>query len=103
MLDTSLVAEDSFSGTETEAISERLVVAPAGGRFRALPSDDLAVSGEWVEPGTVLGVIEAHGARIPVCSPFRGWVKGMLALHNQPVKQGDALFWIRGYQSSPSL
>lgn len=96
MLDTSVVLENAFSGPETEAISERLVVAPATGRFRALPSDDLVVSGEWVEPGTVLGVIEAHGTRVPVCSPFRGWVKGMLALENQPVKQGDALFWIRG-------
>jgi biotin carboxyl carrier protein len=97
MLDTSVVSENSFSGTETEVISERLVVAPATGRFRALPSDDLAVTGEWVEPGTVLGVIEAQGARVPVRSPFRGWVKGMLALQNQPVKQGDALFWIRGH------
>jgi biotin carboxyl carrier protein len=97
MLDTQLLLENSFAGTETEAISERLVVAPASGRFHALSSDDLATSGEWVEPGTVLGMVEAHGRRVPVCSPFQGWVKGMLALQGQPVKQGDALFWIRSH------
>jgi biotin carboxyl carrier protein len=97
MLDTQVLVENSFAGTETEAISERLVVAPASGRFHALSSEHLAVSGEWVEPGTVLGMVESHGHRVPVCSPFRGWVKGMLALQSQPVKQGDALFWIRGH------
>jgi multidrug resistance efflux pump len=38
----------------------------------------------------------SQGKRVQVRSPWRGWVMGMLALDNQPVKRGEALFWIRG-------
>jgi biotin carboxyl carrier protein len=81
---------------ETSCISERIVVAPCAGRFSSLPEDAFAAEGEWVEQGTVLGQIDSGGERSPVVSPFRGWVQGMLVLENQPVKRGEALFWIWG-------
>lgn len=79
---------------ESTSIRERLVVAPASGRFVPLPSETFTTEGEWVEPGAVLGEIRNDGASTPVRSPFRGWVMGMLALEGQPVRPGEALFWI---------
>jgi biotin carboxyl carrier protein len=83
-------------GQEVASLRERLVVSPAPGRFTCLSPDEFHAEGEWVEPGTLLGEVVAQGRRVPVRSPWRGWVMGMLALDNQPVKQGEALFWIRG-------
>ncbi len=96
MLD-AMVAPDTLTVVpETTTIRERLIVSPSSGRFIALPPEDFASEGEWVEPNAVLGEISSHGRKIPVRSPFRGWVMGMLALDNQPVKEGEALFWIWG-------
>lgn len=74
---------------------ERLIVAPASGRFHPLPAETFTSEGEWVEPGQVLAEVKAGGRALPVVSAFRGWVMGMLGLPGQPVHQGEALFWIR--------
>jgi biotin carboxyl carrier protein len=90
------LVEDVFTLPETTTMRERVVVAPCAGRFRSLPPDLFTTQGEWVEPGTVLGEIENGAGRVPVSSPFKGWVMGMLAIDGQPVRPGEALFWIRG-------
>jgi biotin carboxyl carrier protein len=89
-------ASDVVVVPETTPIRERVVVAPCGGRFWSLPPDVFATEGEWVEPGTVLAEVHTSGGKVPVRSTFRGWVMGMLAIDGQPVKEGEALFWIRG-------
>ncbi len=81
---------------ETTPIRERVIVAPCAGRFWSLPPEVFATEGEWVEPGTVLAEVVTSGGKVPVRSTFRGWVMGMLAIDGQPVKEGEALFWIRG-------
>lgn len=96
MHDTAPALESTFAAPETTAIRERVVVAPCTGRFQPLPPEIFTSEGEWVEPGTVLAEIRNNGSVHPVRSVFRGWVMGMLALDGQPVKAGDALFWIRG-------
>jgi hypothetical protein len=96
MLDSATVTDTISVGQEVASLRERLVVSPASGRFSSLPTEEFHAEGEWVEPGTKLGEIVSQGNRIPVRSPWRGWVMGMLALDNQPVKRGEALFWIRG-------
>jgi biotin carboxyl carrier protein len=82
--------------TEPPPMNERLVVAPCSGRFMPLPPEVFSTEGEWVEPGTVLAQIHSGTQQTGVHSVFRGWVMGMLVVPGQPVRRGDALFWIRG-------
>jgi biotin carboxyl carrier protein len=85
---------DTFAASEVTSISERLVVAPCAGRFVPLPAEVFTTEGEWVEPGQVLAEVQQGGEKTPVRSPFRGWMMGTLALTGQPVREGEALFWI---------
>jgi biotin carboxyl carrier protein len=85
---------EAFATPEVTTISERVIVAPSGGRFSPLPPEVFTSEGEWVEPGQVLAEIENGSSKSPVRSPFRGWMMGMLALDGQPVRSGEALFWI---------
>jgi biotin carboxyl carrier protein len=85
---------EAFAAPEATTISERLVVAPCAGRFSPLPPEVFTSEGEWVEPDQVLAEIVSGESRVPVRSPFRGWMMGMLALEGQPVRAGEALFWI---------
>jgi biotin carboxyl carrier protein len=83
-----------FAAAEVPTISERVVVAPHAGRFAPLPPEVFTADGEWVEPGQVLAEIRNGENNYEVRSPFRGWMMGMLALSGQPVREGEALFWI---------
>lgn len=74
---------------------ERVIVAPATGRFHPLPPEVFTTEGEWVEVGQALGVIRTGGSEVAVVSAFRGWLMGMLAIPGQPVRQNEALFWVR--------
>ena len=83
-----------FVGDESAAIRERVVVSPCAGRFSPLPDDIFVAEGEWVEPGQTIAEIKTGSSRVQVRSPFKGWVMGMLAMADQPVHSGEALFWI---------
>jgi len=96
MSDTLTATDTIFAVPETTIMLERIVVAPCSGRFNSLPSETFTTEGEWVEPGTLLGEITVSGGKTAVRSHSRGWVMGMLALEGQPVKAGEALFWISG-------
>ncbi len=87
--------EHSYAVAEATSMSERLVLAPCAGRFVPLPSDSISAEGEWVEPGGALAEVHSGGDVYPVRSPWRGWLMGMLALPGQPVREGEALFWVR--------
>lgn len=80
---------------EVTHIRERLVIAPATGRFAPLPPQTFTSEGEWAHEGQILGYVRVGPKAVPVISAFRGWVMGMLANDGQPVTAGDALFWIR--------
>jgi biotin carboxyl carrier protein len=86
---------DTALGPEMMMIPERVVVAPCSGRFSPLPPEVFTSEGEWVEPGQAIGEVGNVDGRMEVRSPFRGWVMGMLALPGQPVRAGEALFWVR--------
>jgi biotin carboxyl carrier protein len=91
---TATTSEDAASA-EMTVIPERVVVAPCSGRFVPLPPEVFTSEGEWVEPGQAVGEVHNGGGRMQVRSPFRGWVMGMIALPGQPVRAGEALFWVR--------
>ncbi|MDQ3878160.1 MAG: hypothetical protein M3290_07415 [Actinomycetota bacterium] len=87
--------EHHVAAPEMAEILERVVVAPATGRFTPHPPEVLTTEGEWVQEGQSLGEIAAGRESVPVVSAFTGWMMGMLAIPGQPVSVGDPLFWIR--------
>lgn len=80
---------------EVTNIRERLVIAPATGRFLPLPPETFTTEGEWAHEGQTLAYIRTGKAVVPVVSAFSGWVMGMLVNEGQPVTAGETLFWIR--------
>jgi biotin carboxyl carrier protein len=88
-------SHDSVAAPEVMVIPERVVVSPCSGRFLPLPAETFTSEGEWVEPGQAIAEVHRGPSRVEVRSPFRGWVMGMLALPGQPVREGEALFWVR--------
>jgi biotin carboxyl carrier protein len=89
----------SHAGTltvpEFTMVPERIVVAPCAGRFDPLPPEVFTSEGEWVDPGQPIARVNVGRDVVEVRSPFRGWMMGMLALPGQPVREGEALFWVR--------
>jgi [acyl-carrier-protein] S-malonyltransferase len=68
--------------------SERLVVSPAAGVFT--PADDVT-EGLHIERGRVVGHVAGHEVR----SPFRGTVKGLLAVAGERLTRSQPIAWLR--------
>jgi len=77
---------------ETLAVVERLVVAPAVGRFR--PTID-ARRVRHLRRGEQIGVVEGPRHEVVVRSPFAGEVMGLLAWDGERVQSGEPLLWLR--------
>ena len=86
---------DEFHAPEPTPIRERVVIAPATGKFSPRPPEVFTTEGEWVEPDVEVADIHAGGIVVPVRCGFRGWMMGMLVVPGQPVRRGAPLFWIR--------
>ncbi len=90
-----LTARDDHSpDSRSLSIRERVIVAPCSGRFRPLPPETFTTEGEWVEVGQAVGEVVNGDEVTTVRSAFSGWMMGMLGLPGQPVKTGEALFWL---------
>lgn len=76
-------------------MAERVIVSPCTGRFRPLPPEMFTSEGEWVEVGQAVAEVVSGKDVVMVNSSCRGWMMGMLALNGQPVRSGEALFWVR--------
>jgi [acyl-carrier-protein] S-malonyltransferase len=68
--------------------AERLVVSPAAGVFT--PASDVA-EGQHIERGRVVGHVAGHEVR----SPFRGTVKGLLAVAGERLTRSQPVAWLR--------
>lgn len=68
--------------------AERLVVSPAAGVFT--PADDVR-EGQHIERGRVVGHVAGHEVR----SPFRGTVKGLLAVAGERLTRSQPVAWLR--------
>lgn len=86
-LATSVGAVEHHDGEHLFA-SERLVVSPAAGVF--VPADDVS-EGEHIERGRVVGHVAGHEVR----SPFRGTVKGILAVTGERLTRSQPVAWLR--------
>ncbi len=68
--------------------AERLVVSPAAGVFT--PLDDVA-EGQHIERGEIVGHVAGHEVR----SPFRGTIKGVLAVAGERLSRSQPVAWLR--------
>ncbi len=91
-------AESDGVHGERPLVPERVIVAPAEGRFEPLPPHDDAAGGadttEVVEE-QVIGFVETNGRSTPVRSPFRGVLMGTLAHAGERVREGQPVAWLR--------
>ena len=71
---------------------ERLIVAPAVGKFRLTA---VAFRGAFVDEGQEIGVVEGPSTRAAVCSPFSGRLMGVLALEGERLRTGQPVAWLR--------
>jgi biotin carboxyl carrier protein len=76
-------------------IPDRIVVAPALGRFRPLPRGQPSLVATVVRPGDVLGFVEGFRCSTAISTPFSGLVAGMLALPGEHLTKGQPVAWLR--------
>jgi biotin carboxyl carrier protein len=72
-------------------VPERMIVAPSVGVFRP----NVKTDGDVVDAGEAIGVVEGPGTSIPVRSPFRGMLIGMLAHPGERLREGQPVAWLR--------
>lgn len=78
---------------ERLAVPERVIVAPASGRF--LPAGREIPGEGHVDEAQVIGFVEGVGHTTPVLSPFRGFLMGLLAHAGERVREGQPVAWLR--------
>ncbi len=83
--------ESSTVHGERLMVPERVIVAPAPGRFRPVDDD----GDEVVTSDQVIGFVEGIGHSTPVRSPFSGMLMGLMAHAGERVREGQPVAWIR--------
>ena len=75
---------------ELLTVPERVILAPAPGKFRPAEStDDLLVEEQ------VIGFVDGVGHSTPVRSPFTGLFMGLMAYAGERVREGQPVAWLR--------
>ncbi len=82
--------ESSTVHGERLMVPERVIVAPAPGRFRPVDGGDDVVTSDQV-----IGFVEGIGHSTPVRSPFSGMLMGLMAHAGERVREGQPVAWIR--------
>ncbi|MGH2720112.1 MAG: hypothetical protein ACRDJO_00740 [Actinomycetota bacterium] len=77
-------------------VDERLVLAPANGRFWTGTEEPAPEKGEFLVKGQFVGhVVGPDGTPVAVRSPFSGWAMGFLIPNGSPVKNSEPVLWLR--------
>jgi biotin carboxyl carrier protein len=76
-------------------VSERVVVAPAFGVFRASAPATITAEGEILAEGQEVGHIEGPGLHVPVTSRFAGFMMELMAHDGERVREGQPIAWLR--------
>ncbi len=84
--------EQVNSSGERLAVPERVIVAPAAGKFRPVSEPE---SEQDVSEEQVIGFVDGAGHSTPVRSPFRGFLMGLLAHAGERVREGQPVAWLR--------
>jgi len=78
---------------ERLAVPERVIVAPASGKFR--PAEEQGSEGGALDAEQVIGFVDGHGGHsTPVRSPFGGLLMGLLASAGERVREGQPVAWL---------
>lgn len=81
---------------ERLAVPERVIVAPAAGRFRPSEEHSTADGGQQpLDTEAIIGFVDGVGHSTPVTSPFRGFLMGLLAHAGERVREGQPVAWLR--------
>jgi biotin carboxyl carrier protein len=80
---------------ERPVVPERVILAPAPGRFRPLENGEGAPEAAEVVEEQVIGFVDGVGQSTPVRSPFGGQLMGMMAHEGERVRQGQPVAWLR--------
>ena len=82
---------------ESLHVRERIVLAPATGRFVVDTDDELdpARPGHLVVAGSPLGGVVGSGLTTAVTTPFTGVLAGLLAHDGERVREGQPVAWLR--------
>jgi biotin carboxyl carrier protein len=87
--------ESHLAPGERLGVPERVIVAPASGRFRPLAPDSVPPEGDALDEEQVIGFVDGIGHSTPVRSPFRGFLMGLLAHAGERVREGQPVAWLR--------
>jgi len=85
---------------EVLMVPERVILAPAPGKFRPVdeassPDDGPGAGGTDVTRQQVIGFVDGIGHSTPVHSPFHGRLMGLLASAGERVREGQPVAWLR--------
>ncbi len=75
---------------ELLTVLERVILAPAPGKFRPAESTDDQLIEEQV-----IGFVDGVGHSTPVRSPFSGLFMGLMAYAGERVREGQPVAWLR--------
>ncbi len=89
----TLEAGPPVSHGERLGVPERVIIAPTAGRFQ--PVSHGAADGVDISEKQVIGYVEGHGQSVPVTSPFRGLLMGLMAHSGERVREGQPVAWMR--------
>ena len=76
---------------ELLTVPERVIVAPAPGKFRPAGSPE----GDELVEEQVIGFVDGVGHSAPVGSPFSGLLMGLMAYAGERVREGQPVAWLR--------
>jgi biotin carboxyl carrier protein len=79
---------------ERLAVPERVIVAPATGRFRPAEESAAHDTGAPLDAEQVIGFVDGIGHSTPVRSPFRGFLMGLMAHAGERVREGQPVAWL---------
>ena len=85
--------DSALTSGERLGVPERVILAPATGRFRPV-EEALGDEGHLAEE-QVIGFVEGAGHSTPVRSPFRGFLMGLMAHAGERVREGQPVAWLR--------
>ncbi len=81
---------------EVLMVPERVILAPAPGKFRPIDeAPGAAADGADVAREQVIGFVDGLGHSTPVHSPFHGRLMGLLASAGERVREGQPVAWLR--------
>ncbi len=80
---------------ELLVVPERVILAPAPGKFRPAETGSEPAEGDPVDREQVIGFVDGIGHSTPVRSPFAGRLMGLLASAGERVREGQPVAWLR--------